>query len=107
MDFSNWTREDFLAFDARRAEVFMPTQAELDVQAQQQAEFEAQQLQAKMTMLWLPTWTPITKELALHILQGMNAQQFIGENLEGWIDEQIELFGILDEAFKNFVIKYL
>jgi hypothetical protein len=35
MDFSTWTKEDFEAMDARRADVFTPTPEEI---AQQQAE---------------------------------------------------------------------
>lgn len=34
MDFATWTKQDFIDFDAKREEVFAPTQIEIDAQKQ-------------------------------------------------------------------------
>ena len=108
MDFSTWTRADFIAFDARRQEVFQPTPEELE---QQRMDQEAQMhdiVTEKLALVGVQLTEPITKEFVLVLLDTINAKQFIGENVEQWVDNQIELFdGDIDKAFRQLVLQYL
>jgi hypothetical protein len=40
-------------------------------------------------------------------LETINAKQFVGEDLNWWIDNQLVLFGDLETAFNELVIRYL
>jgi hypothetical protein len=37
----------------------------------------------------------------------MNAQEFVGKDLSGWIDNQEKLFGSLEIAFTELLIRYV
>ena len=108
MDFTTWTKADFIAFDARRQEVFQPTPEELE---QQRVEQEAQIhdiVTEKLARIGVQLTEPITKEFVFALLDTINAKQFIGENVEQWVDNQIELFdGDINKAFRQLVLQYL
>ena len=108
MDFTTWTKADFIAFDARRQEVFQPTPEELE---QQRAEHDTQIhniVTEKLAHVGVQLIEPITKEFVFVLLDTINAKQFIGENVEQWVDNQIELFdGDINEAFRQIVLQYL
>ena len=108
MDFTTWTREDFLAFDARRQEVFTPTPEELEQQRLDHEQYMNDLVEQKLLAVGITLTEPITREFALQLLELINARQFIGEDLDKWVDSQIELFdGDLDKAFKQLVVNYL
>jgi hypothetical protein len=106
-DFTTWTREDFLAFDARRNEVFQPTPEELEAQRAEYETARASAISEKISKYGIVRPETVTKEFVLQFLTAIDAQQFVGSDLEGWVDNQTVLFGNLDTAFDELVLRYL
>lgn len=107
MDFSQWTREDYLAFELRKAEVMKPTQTELDLQKAQELTNRKNAINIKLSELWITRPEFITKEFVIWILTQMKAEQFIGKNFSEWVDNQIILFGDIETAFDDLVSRFL
>lgn len=105
--FSTFTREDWQNFDNIRNIAFQPTQAEIDLQVQEQEQARINTINSKLTNLWIVRPQVITKEFVLWLLASMKAEQFIWEDFNGWIDNQIKLFWNLETAFDDLVIRFL
>lgn len=108
MDFSNWTREDFNAFDARRNEVFQPTAQELaQAEAERAAAFR-NAVNAKLSAVGVTRPQTVTKEFVVAFLNSIDAKQFVGDDVSGWVDNQIALFeNNIGKAFDELVVRYL
>ncbi len=104
---STFTRDDWQSMDMLRSIVFQPTQEEIDTQDQVLKTQKAELIASKLALLWVTRPETITKEFALSFLTSINAQQFVWEDLSVWIDDQAILFGDLDTAFDDLVIRYL
>lgn len=106
MDFTTWTRQDFIDFDNRRAEVFTPTTEEL-------AQIEAENKQKKEAIVKqklerIGYWSlEKTKEAVIPFLYAINAQQFIWADVEKWVDNQILLYWDTETAFNEIIYNYL
>lgn len=108
MDFSNWTREDFRDFDARRNEVFQPTPQELAQAEEERATAFRNAIDAKLSAVGVIRPQALTKEFVISFLDSINASQFVGDDVPGWVDNQIALFdGSIDKAFDELVFRYL
>lgn len=49
----------------------------------------------------------LTKEFVIWLLTQLDAKVFIGDNYSKWVDDQIILFGSLEEAFDDLVVRFL
>lgn len=107
MDFTLWQRQDFLDFDARRQEVMQPATEELEAQAIEQEQNKLAYINKKLSAIGITRPSVITKEFVIGMLTMMNAEQFIGNDFSGWIDNQIVLFWDLETAFDDLVFRYL
>lgn len=107
MDFSQWTREDYLAFELRKAEVMKPTQTELDLQKAQELTNRKNAINIKLSELWITRPEFITKEFVIGMLTQIKAEQFIGNDFSEWVDNQIILFGDIETTFDDLVIRFL
>ncbi len=105
--FSTFTREDWQAMDTLRNTAFQPTQEEINTQSQQLQAQRTELIASKLALLWVTRPETITKEFALGFLTSINAEQFIWDDLSSWINDQEILFGDLDTAFDDLVIRYL
>lgn len=106
-NFSLWTRQDFIDFDTRRSIVMQPTQAEIDAQILDQEQAKLAYINQKLSALGITRPSTITKEFVIWILTQLNAEQFIGNDFSGWVDNQEILFGSLETAFNELVLRYL
>ncbi len=107
MDFSQWTREDYMAFELRKAEVMKPTQTELDSKKAQELTNTKNAINIKLSLLWITRPEVITKTFVIWMLTQMKAEQFIGKNFSEWVDNQIILFGDIETAFDDLVSRFL
>ena len=107
MDFSQWTRQDFLDFDTRRNEVMQPTLEELEAQAIEQEQVRLAHINKKLSVFGITRPTVITKDFVIDMLTQMKAEQFIGTEFSTWVDNQEILFGSLENAFDSLVLRYL
>lgn len=107
MDFSLWTRQNFLDFDAQRSLVMQPTQAELDTQAIEQEQARLMNINQKLSALGITRPSVITKDFVMWMLTELKAEQFIGDDFSTWVDNQEILFGSLETAFDDLVSRYL
>lgn len=107
MDFSNWTRADFLAFDARRGEVFKPTPEETAAFELARKNAERARIDAKLSAVGVTRPETVTVDFCVALLERLGAQQFVGEDLRGWVANQETLFGDLDTAFDKLVDRFL
>lgn len=107
MDFSQWTREDYLAFELRKAEVMKPTQTELDLQKAQELTNRKNAINIKLSLLWITRPEVITKTFVIWMLTQMKAEQFIGTDFSGWVDNQILLFWDIETAFDDLVARFV
>ena len=105
--FSQFTREDWNKFDKIKSLAFQPTQEELEEQARQQEEYRQSVITSKLQAIWIERPKTVTKEFVLYLLQWINAQQFVWDNLEEWIESQVILFWDIETAFNELVIRYL
>lgn len=81
MDFSNWTRADFLAFDARRQETMMPTAQETaDAEARAVSEKSAR-VASKLSALGIVMPETVTEDFCVSLLEAMEAKKFVGEDV--------------------------
>lgn len=107
MDYTTRTRKDWETFDSYRAKAFEPTPEELAEQARQQEEQRQAIITWKLKAMGITRPDVITKEFVLWLLIAMNAQEFVGKDLSEWIDNQEKLFGSLDLAFDELLIRYV
>lgn len=105
MDFSTWTRQDFLDFDARRAETMQPTPEELKAQEELVNTQKNEKYASILTSYWFEPDTKITPEFVKEFCTTVNAQEYIGD-IDKWVISQTELYGTLDNWFKNFILSY-
>lgn len=107
MDFSQWTRQDFIDFDSRRNEVMKPTSAELEAQAIEQEQSRLSYINQKLSALGITRPSVITKDFVIGMLTQMKAEQFIGKDFSTWVDNQILIYGSIDDAFDDLVSRFL
>ena len=107
IDFSQWDRQDFLNFDKRRREATEPTQTELDAQKVQELLNRTNAINLKLSALGITRPSTITKDFVIGMLTQMNAEQFIGNDFSGWVDNQILIYGNIDDAFNDLVLRFL
>lgn len=61
----------------------------------------------KFINLWIIRLEVIIKEFVIWLLTQLNAQQFIWNDFDLWVDSQILLFGDLEAAFDDLIIRFL
>lgn len=107
MDYTTWTRADWLAFDNARSKCFAPTTEEIEAQKKKAEEDRINAIQNELTSLGIDRPEHITKEWALWFLTMIDAKVFIGDDLSWWLDSQEILFWTLDNAFDDLILRYL
>lgn len=106
-DFTSWTRADFVAFDQARAAAFEPTPEErAEAQAQTIAAMEAK-VSAVLAAVGMDSAAPRDRAFLLDFAARIDAKQFVGENVEAWVDAQIAQFPTTEETLRYFVSRYL
>ena len=108
MDFSTWTRADFLAFEEAKNKAFQPTPAEI---AAQQASYEAKALEKAKTAL--ATYgivlngdeTDFSALYREYISGSTDMKEWLGEDLEAQIAYRIANGNDL-RSFVSFVLSY-
>lgn len=102
-----FTKEDWLAFDSMRINKFKPDESEVTLQAESLNKQKMESVKQKLIRIWFIYPDVLTKEFVLQFLTAINAGEFVWEDLNWWVDAQIELFGSLDTAFIELVYNKL
>ena len=105
--FSTFTREDWDEFDRIKNLPFQPTEEELEAQRLEQEQARINMINSKLTNLWITRPEVITKEFVIWLLTQLKAEQFIWDDFDWWIENQILLFGDIEKAFNDLVIRFL
>lgn len=107
IDFSDWTRADFLSFDSARAKAFELTPEErAENEARAAANREAK-VSALLARAGMDTKAERDRAFLLDFAARIDAKQFVGENVEGWVDAQIAEFPTSKDALEHFIVRYL
>lgn len=107
MDFSTWTRADFLAFDAAKAKAFELTPEERAENEAKAADNREAKVSAVLSKVGMDTAAARDRDFLLDFAARIDAKQFVGENVEGWVDAQISEFATPKEALEYFIVRYL
>ena len=107
MDYTTRTRADRLAFDEAKRLAFQPTEQEIAEQKAKQEQDRKDMIKQKLQAVGAERPTKITKPRALQFLVMLDARQYIWDDLEKRIDDQIELFWDLEKAFDDLILRYL
>ena len=107
MDFTTWTKQDFLDFDTRREELFTLTPEEIALQEIENDENIKLIVTDKLTTIWITRPEIITKEFCIELLTGFKAEQYIWDDFSSWVDNQIILFWDIEKAFNNLILRFL
>lgn len=105
--FSTFTKEDWIKFDELKGKAFEPTLEEIEIQRIKQEQARIELIKIKLSNLWITRPEIITKEYVIWLLTSLNAQQFIWADFDKWVDNQISLFGDLETAFDDLVLRFL
>ena len=105
--FSQFTREDWQEFDRLKQLAFQPTLEEIEKQKEEQEKQKQSLVNSKLKAIWIERPEVITKEFVLELLEMLNAKQWIWDDYNKFIDNQIILFWDLDTAFENLIITNL
>lgn len=105
--FSTFTKEDWIEFDRIKSLAFQPTEEELEAQRIEQEQNRLNTINYKLSNLWITRPEIITKEFVIWLLTQLNAEQFIWDDFETWVDNQVLLFWDIETAFNDLVIRYL
>lgn len=106
-DFSPRTRAQWLEFQSIKDNAFLPTDKEIEQQRIEQEEARKQIILQKMAARWIIKPSPITKERMLQVMEWLDAKQFLGDDLEWYLDNQLELHWTLEKVMDNLVLAYL
>lgn len=101
MNFDNWTKEDFIAFDARRGEVFTPTKQEIDDQKEAQKQSmisHAQQVLSQYNITLRGDETDFKDIYTLYV-KGDGSNQ--NKDMSEWLGDEQELDKVLQHKIKN------
>lgn len=105
--FSTFTKEDWIEFDKIKSKAFEPTLEEKEAQRLEQEQNRINTINSKLANLWITRPEVITKEFVIWLLTSLNAEQFIWDDFNKWIENQISLFGDLETSFDDLVLRYL
>lgn len=103
MDFSKWTRQDFLDFDARRTEAMQPTLEELKAQEDAIEASKTAKYSDVLTANGFNPDSPITEDFVKSFFVSIDAKQYIWD-VDKWIESQIDLYWNVETGFKNFIL---
>lgn len=106
-DFQWWTRQQWQEFDAIRQQTFELTQEELLQKEIEQENMRQEQIYLKLSSRWIEKPNPIKKEWMLQVMEWLNARQFLGDDLELYLNNQLELHWTLEKVMDNLVLAYL
>lgn len=107
MDFSTWTRADFIAFDAARSKAFEPTPEEKAESEARSAAYCESKVSSVLSKVGMDATAPRDRAFLLDFAARIDAKQFVGENVEAWVDAQIAQFPTTEETLRYFVARYL
>lgn len=108
MDFSSWTRADFIAFDEARKIAFAPTPEEI---ASQKAAYEAATFSKAQSSLetygivLTGAETDFSDLYRQYISGSPDMKEWLGEDLEAQIDFRVDVGNDL-RSFVSFVLSY-
>ena len=105
--FSTFTKEDWQEFDRIKNLPLQPTTEELEAQRLEQEQNRINMINSKLTNLWITRPEVITKEFVIWLLTQLKAEQFIWDDFDWWVDNQILLFWDIETAFNDLVIRFL
>lgn len=105
--FSTFTKEDWIEFDRLKSKAFEPTLEEIETQRLEQEQARIELIKTKLSNLWITRPKVITKEYVIWLLTQLKAEQFIWDDFDKWVNSQEKLFGDLEIAFDDLVLRYL
>lgn len=105
--FSTFTKEDWIEFDKLKSKAFEPTLEELETQRLETQLNKKILIETKLANLWITRPEVITKEFVIWLLTSLNAEQFIWDDFNKWVENQKSLFWDLETAFDDLVLRYL
>lgn len=106
-DFAWRTRKQWNEFDSIKRQCFEPTPEEIEQEATAQEFFRQQMILQKFSARWITIPETITKEWILDVMDWLDAKQFLGEDLNWYIDNQLEMLWSLEKVIDNLVLTYL
>ena len=106
-DFSARTRAQWLEFQSIKDNAFLPTEEENEQQRVEQEEARKKVIIQKMLARWIEKPNPIKKEWMLQVMDWLDAKQFLWEDIEWYIDNQLKLHWTLENVMDNLVLTYL
>lgn len=105
MDFSNWSKQDFIDFDARRIQVFTPTPEEIAEQEAQEEARRLQKVQFVLSKVGLALPENVDKIFVLDFCERVDARQFVGD-VETFIDTQYAEFQDYKKGLITLINQY-
>lgn len=106
-DFISRTREQRQEFENIKNNAFVPTEEEKAKQFVEQEKAKQQLILDRVSARGITIPAPVTKERMLAVMNWLWAQQFLGEDLEWYIEKQLELLWTLENVMDNLVLTYL
>jgi len=106
-DFSTRSRDDRKEFDVIRTECFKQTETEKEEQEKENIRIRQWIILQKLIEKKIIIPENITKERMLIVMDWLDAKQFLWEDLEWYIDNQLKLLWTLENVMNNLVLTYL
>ncbi len=106
-DFQWRTRQQRQEFDAIKIKSFEPTPEEILQQEKEQENLKQEQINFKLSTRWIVKPDVITKEWMLKVMDWLDAKQFLWEDLDWYLNNQLELHWTLEKVMDNLVLTYL
>lgn len=107
MDYKTRTRQDRIDFNNAKQKAFEPTIEEIKQEEERQKNAVEESINERITAIWVNVPSEVTKERLISVVNEYNVQQYIWDDVESWIDSQIELHGSAKWAFRYSVLSYL
>lgn len=106
-DFSKRTREDWREFDAIRQAVFTQTPKEIAEEEEQQKNTRLQIVSDKLATIWMSVPQNLTKTRIVTFMNNINAKQWVWEDMQKYLQGQLELHGSYKKLIEYLVLTYL
>lgn len=107
MEFSNWTKADFIAFDEARAKAFQPTTEEIEKSISDRKAYEDGKLSYFLSKFGLSIPEKVDMAFLLDFASKMDLKQYVGDNWKKWIENQVAEVGDCEKTLRYFVVRYL
>ncbi len=106
-DFSSWTRDDWKLFEEIKEIALRPTELELKQIEIENENVKQLLIESKIKAVWISKPETLTKEWMLAMMESLDARKLLWEDLEKYLEWQVELYGSLEAVFEFLVLTYL